>query len=149
MPTEELKRSTDVVRKVLSNQYGGASAIIGFVWLIATQKPTEYEQLKDFTAHVLSALNNPIGLCLAIYLLLIYFNKTFFKAYLEKETGYAATVKDFEGTLKSSLASCLTVSESVKQERTQVLERLIKIEGEVSPIVPKLDKLISYYEGSV
>jgi hypothetical protein len=62
--TDDIKKSTDVVKSLLNNQYGGAGVIIGFIVMISTLAPDRYAQIKDFTAHAVDILNKERALVL-------------------------------------------------------------------------------------
>jgi len=131
MSSEEIQKTIHgkltIIRDILNSQYGIAGLVLAAFYVIGTLAPHEYVQLKDFLSHAVGELNNPIGVCVVVFLILVYINKSFFQKYLEKEKTYTRALKDFEAVMKSFSSGCEVVREDRQKEEETLQAQLTTI----------------------
>ncbi len=139
MSTEDIGKTVHtkltVVRDILNSQYGGVGLLAALFWIIGKLSPTEYDQATHFVEHTVEQLNNPVGLFLCGFGLLVYINKAFFKKYLEKERLYSSALRDFEHIIGGFSTSCSNVQEQRRIDDIHFSERMATIDKNVTTLI--------------
>ncbi len=128
MPTEQIQKAVSgklvVIRDILNSQYGVVGLLAALFYVIGQLSPAEYDQATHFVTHTVDELNNPVGVSVIIFFLLVYINRTFFQKYLEKQVQYAEAVRDFEAAIKTFAGQCSFNAQTRREEDTTIIEHL-------------------------
>jgi len=144
MSSDEITRAVSgklsIIRDILNSQYGAIGFLVALFWVVGSLSPTEYDQATHFVAHTIVQLNNPVGICILVLLILVYINKSFFQKYLEKENRYTSAYKDFEGAMKGFATQCSVIQASRRNDDSTLAERLGNIESDVTRLMSDMSE---------
>ncbi len=136
MSTDQIQKTVTnkltIIRDILNSQYGVVGLLAALFYVIGQLSPHEYDQATHFVSHTVDQLNNPVGVSVIVFFLLVFFNKTFFQKYLEKQVMYAEAVKDFESTMQRFTGQCTASRESRRADDKDTHEQLQTVNAVLS-----------------